>query len=171
METFFLLILVGAGAWYCYKYMKSDFQSSVNSQPTTEIKPKATATTAEKPSVNKSKAATKSKPAKAKSTKAKTTKPKKTASKADDLKKLDGIGPKIAALFKDQKVDTFAKLAKLEDGKLSDLIQEAGVRVRKGDPQYWKKQADLAAQDKWDEVKKLQLKHKSQRSGSVAKAA
>ena len=73
--------------------------------------------------------------------------------KADDLKKIEGIGPKIAETLKAAGVDTFAKLAKTDAAKISEIIAEVrGNHVT----DTWPKQAEMAAEGKWDELKKWQ---------------
>ncbi|MEO0525966.1 MAG: 50S ribosomal protein L21 [Bacteroidota bacterium] len=79
--------------------------------------------------------------------------PKKTASKADDLKKIEGIGPKIAETLTAAGIATFAELAKTDAAKISEVI--AGVRGNHV-TDTWPKQAKLAADGKWDELKKWQ---------------
>jgi large subunit ribosomal protein L21 len=72
---------------------------------------------------------------------------------ADDLKKVEGIGPKIASTLAEAGVDTFAKLAKTSPEKISEIIAEVrGNHVT----DTWPAQAALAAEGKWDELKKWQ---------------
>ncbi len=78
---------------------------------------------------------------------------KKASSKGDDLKKIEGIGPKIAQTLTDAGVATFAQLAKTDAAKISEII--AGVRGNHV-TDTWPKQAELAAEGKWDELKKWQ---------------
>ncbi|MBC8755579.1 50S ribosomal protein L21 [Kordia sp. YSTF-M3] len=76
-----------------------------------------------------------------------------TASKGDDLKKIEGIGPKIASTLVEAGISTFAELAKAEPAKISEII--SGVRG-KHVTDTWPAQAQLAADGKWDELKKWQ---------------
>ena len=85
-------------------------------------------------------------------------KPKKAAAKKDDLKKIEGIGPKTAEALVNAGIDTFAKLAKEKPAKIKEILAEASGRLAHLDPGTWPKQAKLAAEDKWDELKKLQDK-------------
>ncbi len=78
---------------------------------------------------------------------------KATTAKADDLKKIEGIGPKIASTLAEAGISTFAELAKTESAKISEII--AGVRG-KHVTDTWPAQAQLAADGKWDELKKWQ---------------
>ncbi len=78
--------------------------------------------------------------------------PKKSA-KADDLKKIEGIGPKIASTLVEAGIATFADLAKSTPEKISEIISEVrGNHVT----DTWPAQAKLAADGKWDELKKWQ---------------
>ncbi|WP_299605005.1 50S ribosomal protein L21 [uncultured Aquimarina sp.] len=78
--------------------------------------------------------------------------PKKEA-KADDLKKIEGIGPKIASTLVEAGIATFADLAKTDAAKISEIIAEVrGNHVT----DTWPAQAKLAAEGKWDELKKWQ---------------
>ena len=78
---------------------------------------------------------------------------KKATAKADDLKKVEGIGPKIAETLIAAGITTFAELAKLKADKISDIIADVrGNHVT----DTWPKQAKLAAEGKWDELKKWQ---------------
>jgi large subunit ribosomal protein L27 len=81
--------------------------------------------------------------------------PKKTAG-ADDLKKVEGIGPKIASLLNEAGINTFAELAATEVGKIQEILEAAGPRYRIHDPGTWPQQAGLAAEGKWDELQQLQ---------------
>lgn len=75
---------------------------------------------------------------------------------ADDLTKIEGIGPKISEILKNADVPTFAKLAETETEKLSEILAAAGGRYKSHDPKTWAEQAKLAADGKWDELKKWQ---------------
>jgi large subunit ribosomal protein L21 len=79
--------------------------------------------------------------------------PKKATGKADDLKKIEGIGPKIASTLVEAGIATFADLAKTKSAKISEII--AGVRGNHV-TDTWPAQAKLAADGKWDELKKWQ---------------
>ncbi|WP_020569044.1 DUF4332 domain-containing protein [Neolewinella persica] len=103
---------------------------------------------AAKPAVKKAAA----KPAAKKAAPAK----KAVAAKADDLKRIEGIGPKIAGLLNDAGIFTFAELSKASPKKLGDVLTAAGARFRLAKPDTWQQQATLAAAGKTDALKKLQ---------------
>jgi len=87
----------------------------------------------------------------------KTTTKKAATKKADDLKKIEGIGPKIASILTEAGYETFAKLAKADPEKIREiLLEKGGKRYAMHDPTTWPKQAELAAAGKWDELKKWQ---------------
>ncbi|WP_461532544.1 50S ribosomal protein L21 [Sinomicrobium sp.] len=83
---------------------------------------------------------------------------KKAAKKGDDLKKIEGIGPKIAELFSNNGIATFADLAATPVEKLKEILTEAGPNYANKVPDTWPQQAQLAADEKWDELKELQEK-------------
>jgi len=78
---------------------------------------------------------------------------KKATAKPDDLKKVEGIGPKISATLIEAGITTFAQLAKTKPEEISEII--AGVRGNHVTG-TWPAQAQLAADGKWDELKKWQ---------------
>jgi large subunit ribosomal protein L21 len=75
---------------------------------------------------------------------------------ADNLVKIEGIGPKVAKVLNEGGISTFEELsnAKVED--LQKLLNDAGLRMM--DPATWPEQAKLAADGDWDALKKLQDK-------------
>ncbi|CAH8284526.1 large subunit ribosomal protein L21 [Mariniflexile fucanivorans] len=78
---------------------------------------------------------------------------KKATAKADDLKKVEGIGPKIAETLNAAGITTFAELAKSTPEKIAEIISDVrGNHV----PDTWPEQAKLAADGKWDELAKWQ---------------
>lgn len=91
-----------------------------------------------------------------KTVKKETVKKEKKSSKGDDLTKIEGIGPKIASVFVENKIDTFAKLAKADVKKLEGILEEN--KLSQHEPKTWPKQAKLAVDEKWDELKELQEK-------------
>lgn len=82
--------------------------------------------------------------------------PAETKGKADDLRKIEGIGPKIASLLAEAGIDTFAKLAATDPDKIREILAAAGNRYKVHDPATWPEQAALAAEGKWEELAALQ---------------
>ncbi len=84
---------------------------------------------------------------------------------ADDLKKIEGIGPKIATLLQDAGIHTYADLAAADLDKLQAVLEAAGSRYKMHDPGTWARQASLAAAGNWDELKQLQDELKGGKEG------
>ena len=76
------------------------------------------------------------------------------ATAPDDLKKLEGIGPKVAELLNGMGITTFAGLAAADPAAIQKTLDEAGLQMM--NPEGWIMQAKLAAEGKWDELAKLQ---------------
>lgn len=81
---------------------------------------------------------------------------KASADKGDDLRKIEGIGPKIAQLLNDSGITSFEDLAKCEVDKIKEILEAAGSRYKMHDPTTWPEQSKLAAAGQWDELKTLQ---------------
>lgn len=75
------------------------------------------------------------------------------AAKGDDLKIVEGIGPKIEELFNAANILTYADLAKADPASLKEILDAAGSKFQMHDPTSWPMQAELAAEGKWDELK------------------
>lgn len=86
----------------------------------------------------------------------KTEKPAKT--KADDFRKIEGIGPKIAELLNNVGISTFVELANADVDKIIGILEEAGGRYKSHDPTTWPAQAEFAASGNWDKLKEWQDK-------------
>ena len=82
----------------------------------------------------------------------------KSTKKQDDLTKIEGIGPKAAEALQEGGIKTFAKMAKSTPEELKDILEKSGGHFNALDPGTWPQQAELAAADKWDELKELQDK-------------
>jgi len=80
----------------------------------------------------------------------------KAAAKADDLTKIEGAGPKAAEAMVNAGLDTFAKVAVAKPEELSTILTDASSRLAHLVTDTWPKQAKLAADGKWDELKELQ---------------
>lgn len=83
------------------------------------------------------------------------TKSKATA-KGDDLKKVEGIGPKIEELLHNGGIVTFADLAKADVNTVKEILNAAGSRYQMHDPTSWPMQAEMAANGEWDKLKEWQ---------------
>lgn len=74
----------------------------------------------------------------------------------DDLKIVEGIGPKIEQLLKDAGIMTWYDLSGASLERLQTILNEAGERYRIHDPGTWAEQALLASEGRWDELNHLQ---------------
>ena len=74
----------------------------------------------------------------------------------DDLKKIEGIGPKLADLLQSKNICTFQALAATDVEDLRSLLRDAGSRYRFANPATWPQQAALAADGRWQDLKALQ---------------
>lgn len=97
-----------------------------------------------------------------KATAKKTAKPAdKKAVVADDFRKVEGIGKKIASLLNKAGIVTYKDLAKSTIKNLNSILAEAGKEYNMHNPGSWPKQAKLAASRKWEELAVLQAQLKS----------
>jgi predicted flap endonuclease-1-like 5' DNA nuclease len=74
----------------------------------------------------------------------------------EDIIIIEGIGPKIAELFKNNGVSTFAQVSKLSVPEMSAILDKGGPRFKLANPGSWAQQAKLAAENRWTELKALQ---------------
>lgn len=82
--------------------------------------------------------------------------PKADSSKGDDLTKIEGIGPKMAGVFGDAGIDSFKSLSEKTADELKAILDVAEGNFAAHDPGTWPEQAKMAADGKWDELKKWQ---------------
>ena len=83
--------------------------------------------------------------------------PQKTASLEDDLKIVEGIGPKIESILKSSGIKTFDELSKAIPDQIRDILKEnGGDRYAFHDPTTWPDQAKLAAEGRMDELAEYQ---------------
>ena len=80
----------------------------------------------------------------------------KASKKGDDLVIIEGIGPKAAEALVAAGIDTFAKLAAASADSVKEILDASTNKVQHLDPTTWAQQAQLAADGKMDELKKLQ---------------
>ncbi len=74
----------------------------------------------------------------------------------NDLKVVEGIGPKIEELLKADGINTWAMLASVDANRLQGILDAAGNRFKMHDPRTWPEQAEMAHEGKWDELKEYQ---------------
>ncbi len=71
----------------------------------------------------------------------------------DDLKAVEGIGPKIELLLKEAGIINWNDLAEASAENLRGVLEKAGTRYRLNDPTSWPEQARLLANAEWDKFK------------------
>jgi predicted flap endonuclease-1-like 5' DNA nuclease len=83
------------------------------------------------------------------------------ATGADDLKRIEGVGPKIASVLGAAGILSYAHLAAAAPGRLEEILAGAGIRL--ADPATWPEQAALAAAGDWQGLVLLQSQLKGGR--------
>ena len=75
----------------------------------------------------------------------------------DDLKRIEGIGPKISSILQAAGISTYAQLAATEVAALEQILEEESPRLlRIANPATWPEQAKLAELGDWDALKAIQ---------------
>jgi len=75
----------------------------------------------------------------------------------DDLKLVEGIGPKFSSVLGAAGITTFAQLAATEVGRLEAILEAESPRLRRlANPSTWPEQARLAAAGDWEGLAALQ---------------
>jgi predicted flap endonuclease-1-like 5' DNA nuclease len=74
----------------------------------------------------------------------------------DDLKAVEGIGPKIEQLLHADGIKSWENLANTSVEKLKTILSNAGPKYMLADPTTWPKQAGLANNSLWAELEELQ---------------
>lgn len=80
----------------------------------------------------------------------------------DDLKIIDGIGERIEFFLNDSGIYTWKQLSQRSEEEFRNILEMyGGVSYRIHNPSHWSKQAQLASEGKWEELKQLKekLKH------------
>jgi small subunit ribosomal protein S1 len=73
----------------------------------------------------------------------------------EDLKIIEGIGPKIEEILHTAGIMTYADLAERDPEAIREILAEAGSRYKSHDPGSWPKQAKLAADGNMEELQAL----------------
>lgn len=75
----------------------------------------------------------------------------------DDLKIVEGIGEKIESILKGRGINTWLKLSQADPVKIKEILLETGgPQYNIHEPGTWPKQALLAHEGRWAELKKYQ---------------
>lgn len=72
----------------------------------------------------------------------------------DDLKVIEGIGPKISSVLQEAGISAYNELANTSVSRLEKILEDADIRL--GDPTTWPEQAKFAAAGEWDSLETLQ---------------
>lgn len=75
--------------------------------------------------------------------------------RVDDLRLIEGIGPRIEQLLQAGGITTWAALAQTSERQLRDLLDSGGLSSRLHNPEAWPQQAELLAAGRWDELPHL----------------
>lgn len=81
--------------------------------------------------------------------------PVKAAAAPDDLRRIEGIGPKMNSILNQAGITTFSQLAAAEVPFLRQILADAGMTAV-NDPATWPEQAALAARGEWEALEELQ---------------
>lgn len=79
----------------------------------------------------------------------------KNADGSDDLKVIEGIGPKIADLLIEKGITGFDQLSQSTPESIKEILEGAGSNYAMHDPTTWPQQAHLLVDGKFDEFKIL----------------
>ena len=76
----------------------------------------------------------------------------------NNLKIVEGIGPKIEELFHNAGIKTWEALSETSVEKCQQILDDAGGRYKIHNPANWPKQSEMAYLGKWNELKEWQDK-------------
>ena len=74
----------------------------------------------------------------------------------NDLEVIEGIGPKIAGLFNENGVTTFAQVSGMSVPAMNAILEKGGSRFKLANPSTWAAQARLCHENRWSELLALQ---------------
>jgi predicted flap endonuclease-1-like 5' DNA nuclease len=74
----------------------------------------------------------------------------------DDLAIIEGIGPRINDLLHANGITSFAELARASVPDLLEILERGGSHFQLANPGSWPRQAALASENRWIELKRLQ---------------
>lgn len=79
--------------------------------------------------------------------------------KEDNLKVLEGIGPKIEEMFREAGIKTWKALSESSVASCQEILNKGGERYKVHDPASWPMQAKMCYEGKWKELFKWQEEH------------
>ena len=74
----------------------------------------------------------------------------------DNLKIIEGIGPKIESILNAAGIYSFYQLSQKTPEQISAVLSNSDSRFQVHDPATWPRQAELASKGNWDELKAWQ---------------
>ena len=74
----------------------------------------------------------------------------------DNLKKIEGVGPKIEEILNAAGFTTYADIKNSNRDEIKAILDAAGPRYKLHEPSTWPQQAELAERGAWEELTKLQ---------------
>lgn len=74
----------------------------------------------------------------------------------NDLRKIEGIGPKIQSTLNNAGIMSFAQLADRTPDDIRAILKAAGININANNPETWAEQAAFAAAGDWDGLETLQ---------------
>jgi|GEM_PF-1680631 len=77
--------------------------------------------------------------------------------KPDNLKRIEGIGPKLEEMLNENQIFTFSQLSNTSIAKLQSILDDGGEAYRIHDPATWPEQAKLLAEGRIEEFEELTL--------------
>ena len=86
---------------------------------------------------------------------------------ADDLTRIEGIGPKVSKTLNAAGITTFEALSRATVEDIEKILTDAGLKMM--DATTWPQQAELAAQGDWEALDKLQENLSGGRKASAQK--
>lgn len=142
----FRLILIGALVllWWWVKYIQKEEEKGIQSasiklsealKPSSDI-PKVLETSSRSPAIPFEKE-----------------KQKKTSS-VDDLRLIEGIGPKIASVLVEAGIVSFNKLSGMKPEEIKAILNNANIPLAQ--PDTWPEQARMAANGEWQALEAFQ---------------
>lgn len=74
----------------------------------------------------------------------------------DDLKRIEGVGPKIESLLNAESIFSFSDIIGVSSEHIKGILIAAGANYAVHDPTTWSEQAQLAKEGKWEELEQFQ---------------
>lgn len=78
-----------------------------------------------------------------------------------DLKKIEGVGPRIQEILNEKGINTFSDLASKTVEEIKEILLSEGPQYKVHDPGTWPTQAGLAKDEKWEELAAFQSELKA----------